>query len=286
MRSECYFCHLKTVEKLIGKFSLKPEQAESFILSIHELLYHSWQMTNPVLATHIHRLARERLNHTNLYLEEKHRANELLMGQYESWKIRVESSYNPLKIAAKLAVIGNIIDYGAHSVSDNITNQVNTLLSNDLAIDESQKLTEKIRQAKTIFYIGDNAGEIVFDKLFIETMQHSDVTYAVRGKPVLNDVTIDDTEETDIYKICNIITSGSDSPSTILEYCSEEFMHHFNTADLVISKGQGNFEGLMNSNRDNLFFLLIAKCKPIAELLGVRECSMVVKESKKRNYVL
>ena len=285
MRSECYFCHLKTVEKLIEKFSHEPEQAESFILSVHELLYHNWQMKNPVLATYIHRLAREKLNQDNLYLEEKHLANELLLGQYESWKRMVGSSDNPIKMAAKLAVIGNIIDYGAHSVTDDITKQVNALLSNDLVIDETQKLEERIRLAETIFYIGDNAGEIVFDKLFIETMQHPDVTYAVRGKPVLNDVTIEDAEETGINKICRIVSSGSDSPSTILEYCSEEFMYHFNTADLIISKGQGNFEGLMNSGRDNLFFLLIAKCKPIAELLGGQPGNMIIKRNK-RNYAL
>ena len=286
MRPECYFCHLKTVEKLIGKFNSDPAQTESFILSIHELLYHNWQMTNPELATRIHRLAREKLNHNNLYLEEKHKANQLLLGQYKDWKSRVDSSDNPLKMAAKLAVIGNIIDYGAHSVADDITDQINTLLSDELVIDDTQKLAEGIRQAESVFYIGDNAGEIVFDKLFIETMQHPNITFAVRGKPVLNDVTVDDTIETSLKDICHIVSSGSDSPSTILEYCSEEFIFHFRKADLIIAKGQGNFEGLMNCNRNNLFFLLIAKCNPMAELLGVQSGSMIIKESNSKNYAL
>lgn len=277
---------MKTVEKLIEKFKPDAVHAEAFVLLIHELLYHNWQLANPFLATRIHRLAKEKLKHDNLYLEEKHHANQLLLGQYHSWKNQVAQSNNPLQMATKLAVIGNIIDYGAHSVNGDITKQVNSLLSKDLKIDETSELIHRIKQAETVFYIGDNAGEIVFDKLFIETLQHPNVVYAVRGKPVLNDVTLYDAKETGLDEICPIISSGSDAPSTILEYCSKEFISQFHAADLIIAKGQGNFEGLLHCNRNNVFFLLITKCKPIAELLGVRAGDMVVKELNSNNYAL
>ncbi len=286
MRYECYFCHIKTVEKLIEKFKPDAVHAEAFVFSVHELLSQNKELANPFLATKIHRLAKEKLKHDNLYLEEKNHANQLLLGQYDSWKNRIAQSNNPLQMAAKLAVIGNIIDYGAHSVNGDITKQVNSLLSKDLKIDETSELIHRIRQAEKIFYIGDNAGEIVFDKLLIETLQHPNVVYAVRGKPVLNDVTLDDVKETGLDKICPVISSGSDAPSTILEYCSEEFISQFHTADLIIAKGQGNFEGLLHCNRSNVFFLLIAKCKPIAELLGVCTGDMVVKELNSNNYAL
>jgi hypothetical protein len=128
-------------------------------------------------------------------------------------------------------------------------------------------------------YLGDNCGEIVFDKLFIETMDHPNVTFAVRGNPVINDATLEDAAQVGLDNVCRVISNGFDAPSTLLEFCSDEFAEAYNNADLVISKGQGNFEGLMESRHPNEFFLLIAKCWPIANLLGVGKNDMVVLKS-------
>jgi uncharacterized protein with ATP-grasp and redox domains len=111
-------------------------------------------------------------------------------------------------------------------------------------------------------------------------MQHSNITYVVRGKPVINDVTFEDAKQTGINKICKVISNGFDAPSTLMEFCSDEFIHEFDKADLIISKGQGNFEGLLNSKHNNMFFLLMAKCIPMAELLGINEGEMVVTKLK------
>lgn len=280
MRHECYFCHIKTVEKLIKKYKPERNKADLFTNAITELLYKKKHISNPFLATDIHRLAKKILGHSDLYKEEKGSANKILLGRYGFWRGMVRKSSNPLYKAAKLSVTGNIIDYGAHSVQEDIENQIKTLLSLDLKIDETNELFEKIREADSILYIGDNAGEIVFDKLFIETMQHKNITFVVRDKPVINDITIEDAKQTGIDKICRVISNGSDAPSTLMEFCSEEFINEFNKADLIISKGQGNFEGLLNSCHNNLFFLLMAKCKPMAELLGVSEGDMVITKLK------
>jgi uncharacterized protein with ATP-grasp and redox domains len=280
MRHECYFCHIKTLSKLIEKYKPERKKADLFTNAISELLYKKKDLYNPLLATDIHRLAKKILGHSDLYEEEKVRANKILLGRYEYWEGMVKKSSNPLFKAAKLAVAGNIIDYGAHTVPEDIENQIRTLLYLDLEIDETDELIEKIGMAESILYLGDNAGEIVFDKLFIETMNHQNITYTVRGKAVINDVTFEDVKQTGLDKICKVISNGNDAPSTIMEYCSEEFKQEFNKADLVISKGQGNFEGLLNSEHDNLFFLLMAKCRPMAELLGVREGDMVASKLK------
>ncbi len=280
MRHECYFCHIKTVEKLIEKNKPERNKADLFTNAITELLYKKKDLSNPFLATDIHRLAKKILGHSDLYSEEKSRANKILLGSYGFWEGMVRKSSNPLYKAAKLAVAGNIIDYGAHTVPEDIENQIKTLLYLDLEIDETNELIAKISESDSILYIGDNAGEIVFDRLFIETMRHSNITYVVRGKPVINDVTFKDAEQSGINKICKVISNGSDAPSTLMEFCSEEFIEEFKKTDLVISKGQGNFEGLLNSDHDNVFFLLMAKCKPMAELLGVSEGDMVVTKLK------
>ncbi len=283
MRHECYFCATKTVEELIRKFEPEPDISEDFIFSIHQLLCDYWDESNPNLATAIHRTAKKKLSQTDLFEKEKREANELLLGLYPTWKELIEKSTTPFYTAAKLAVIGNIIDYGARSVESDIVAQIHALSAKELAIDKTEELFKKIQEAKSILYLGDNNGEIVFDKLFLETIDHPNVTFAVRGTPVINDVTMEDAVHVGIDRLCRVISNGYDAPSTILEYCSEEFLEEYAQADLIISKGQGNFEGLMDEKKENLFFMLIAKCNPMAELLGVEKGDLIVQSSFDHN---
>ena len=276
MRAVCYDCHIKTVEKLIGKFNPEPGVAELFRRSARELLDRDHDRPNPVIATNIHRLARNIINHTDLYREEKRAVNSLLLGQYDYFKHVLEKQEDPLHMAAKLAVAGNIIDFGAHTVPNDVKLEVERLLRLPLEIDESSKLMEAVAKSGSVLYLGDNAGEIVFDKIFIEYLQHPHLTYAVRGKPVINDVTLIDAEQVGMNEVCRVIQNGYDAPATILENCSEEFKEEFHHADLIISKGQGNYEGLMDSSHPNIFFMLMAKCDPIARLLNTTEGSMII----------
>lgn len=281
MRQECYFCHTKTIKTLIEKFKPNKQVADRFLSETGKLLNNDKELTNPVLATEIHRTARKLINHSNLYQEEKQSANTILMEQYADWKDLVNKSSNPLYTAVKLAVAGNIIDYGAHVVPEDIVEHVQDLLNKRLAVDKTQQLFTEIHRASSILYIGDNAGEIVFDKLFIETMKHNHVTFAVRGKPVINDVTMEDAIDTGMNSICKIVSNGYDAPSTLLAYCSDEFIQLFKKSDLIIAKGQGNFEGLMDTSHPNLFFMLMAKCEPIAAMIGVNKGDMLVMRSTK-----
>lgn len=276
MRHECYFCHIRTIEKLIDKFKPDEKVAENFILSIQQLIESNWNLSNPELATEIHRIAKIHLSNTNLYAEEKLKANDILLKKYSYWETIINESENPFFTAAKLSVIGNIIDYGAQSVNDDISAQIESFFRKNLKIDMTPELKNEISNAENILYLGDNCGEIVFDKLFIETMKHQNITFAVRGKPIINDVTHEDANQVGIDKVCRVISNGFDAPSTLIEFCSDEFAEEYNNADLIISKGQGNFEGLMESSHPNQFFLLIAKCYPIADLLDVDKNDMVV----------
>jgi len=150
------------------------------------------------------------------------------------------------------------------------------VLKSDFSINHSYELKEALSNAKTVLYLGDNSGEIVLDKLFIETIMHPNLHFAVRGAPVINDVTIDDARYVGIYKVADVISNGYDAPSTIIDKCSEEFQKHFNDADVIISKGQGNLEGLLHKTHKTVFFLLMVKCDVIAEALGVKKGDFVV----------
>ena len=132
-----------------------------------------------------------------------------------------------------------------------------------------------LEHSESILYIGDNAGESVFDRLLIETIGKPTV-YAVRNEPVLNDVTAKDAEAAGVDRVAQIVSSGSAAPGTMLERCSSEFRERFSRAELIISKGQGNYEGLSDANRP-VFFLLKAKCPVIARDIGVNTGAIVLK---------
>ncbi|MFA9391815.1 MAG: DUF89 domain-containing protein [Prolixibacteraceae bacterium] len=278
MNKACYYCHIKTLDQLIEKHKLSAEQADNLTSSVYLYLQHNWNLSNPLIATTIQRIAKEQLKVEDLYIDEKQAANTLLLNSYDKWKQLITNSKNPFQTAAKLAVIGNIIDYGAHSVPDELEDFISQQIHQQLAIDHSDALKQEILKAKSIVYLGDNNGEIVFDKLFIECIAHPSITFVTRGSTVLNDITIEDAKNVGIDQCCQVMSNGYDAPSTIMNYCSAEFQLKFEEADLIISKGQGNFEGIMDITNKNIFLLLMAKCDVIAEILNVSKGSMIIKQ--------
>ena len=193
---------------------------------------------------------------------------------YPTLKQVVKNSRNKLLTAIRIAIAGNVIDLGVDK-EFNILEDVHKVLKQDFAIFDYEEFITQLEKAKSILYLGDNAGESVFDKILIEEMGKP-VTYVVRDIPVINDVTFEDAVSSGLDELTEIISSGTTAPGTILKLCNDDFLHRFNNADMIISKGQGNYEGLSNVNR-SVFFLLIAKCYVIANDLKVKENDIVLK---------
>jgi uncharacterized protein with ATP-grasp and redox domains len=188
--------------------------------------------------------------------------------------------------ALKIAVIGNIIDFGArHTFSkEEVIRRIENYQEMSFRKDDSKKLKQSILNANTILYIGDNCGEIVLDKLFIETIHllNKDVKvyFGVRGGPILNDVTIEDFNQVKMGEVATCISSENAVPGTILKDSSKAFNDLFNSADVVIAKGQGNFESLSDIKRDNLYLLLMSKCDYVSNIIGVKTMDFVLIENK------
>jgi len=277
MDHRCVFCLLRSYENYIEKLDINEEKrkimAKEYIRNLGEMDFSSCA---PLITQEMNKRMAGFNNGPDPYDLVKKESNELIMGMLPELRKRVEKSEDSFNTALKLAIAGNIIDYGAFT-SFNVSETIERVLNSDFAIDHSAQLKEAINTANTILYLGDNAGEIVLDKLFLETVKHPDVYFAVRGGPVINDVTMEDAEIVGIKNVAKIVSNGNDAPSTILEASSKEFVELFDRADLIISKGQGNFEGLLNNNRKELFFLLMVKCDYIAENLGVKKYDFVVK---------
>jgi uncharacterized protein with ATP-grasp and redox domains len=209
------------------------------------------------------------------FTEEKAMSNRLASELYLEWKPLVTESDHPFELALRLSIAANNMDYGASNSFD-IYQTIKCVTTVDFAIDHTNLLKQQISRAKKILYLADNAGEIVFDKLFLETIGHPDVTFAVRGGAALNDATIQDAQQIDIDSVAKLISNGFDAPSTVLSQCSTEFLAVYSSVDLIISKGQGNLEGLIHEKDPCIFFLLMVKCDVMAELLKVKKGSFVV----------
>lgn len=272
---DCIPCAIGSLITLFNRGLIPEEQQEKAIRAL--LKYFSdvnFNQSPPALGREMHRIIRKILNDPDPYQEIKKEFNSLMLKYYPDLKAQVTTAADPFLLALRLAIAGNIIDFGPNH-SFNVHNTLRQAKSVKLAVDHSQQLRTAIKNASMLFYIADNAGEIVMDRLFLETIKHSNVYFAVRGAPIINDVTIADAQQTGIDKIATIISNGDDAPGTILKNISPQFREIFNSADLIISKGQGNYEGLSGCNK-NIYFLLMAKCDHVANHLGVRKGDFLV----------
>ncbi|KNZ40758.1 damage-control phosphatase ARMT1 family protein [Acetobacterium bakii] len=178
----------------------------------------------------------------------------------------------------KVSATGNIMDSGVYNNLE-IESCLKEEVEKPFAICELDLFKKDLQNAKLILMIGDNAGEVVFDKLLAEYLARNyHVIYAVRGAAIINDAVMEDALKTGINDYAQIISMGCDTPGAVLDLCSQVFIDIFNQADIVISKGQGNFEALSDQQRE-IYFLLKAKCHHIAKTLDVEVNDYVFKKS-------
>ncbi len=282
MEYKCKYCLIKSSEKLIDKILLGKEKKETLV---NELFGYVSSVNSDIITTEaarrIHKIITKSIDNFDPCSYEKKKSNDLALTQYERLENLISESNNTFDIALRLSIAGNIMDFAAfpdffNNSKEYFDKTINKVLSSDFAIDNSELLEKKINESKNILFLGDNAGEIVMDKLFLKTIKHPNIYYAVKGKPVMNDATLEDAQYVKIGQYAKVISNGYDAPSTIIDKCSDEFVEVFNNADLIISKGQGNLEGLMNINDDRIFFLLMVKCNVIAKQLKVLKGDFVV----------
>lgn len=225
----------------------------------------------PVIAQRIHRHLRQLTGVADPYRAAKDRFNRMALDMLPELSAKVREAADPLAMALRLAIAGNVIDLG---VNGGLTvDEARQAMAG--ALDEPfhgdvEGFRQAAKAANDILYLADNAGEIVFDRLLIEQLQPERVTVVVRGGPVLNDATMADAEAAGLCDLVETIDNGSDAPGTILADCNESFRRRFTGADMIIAKGQGNFETLTSSDETaNIYFLFKAKCPVIADHAGV-----------------
>jgi len=231
----------------------------------------------PAMGRLIHRFIRDATGDGDPYRAVKQQFNRLALGMYPALKATVARSASPLETAVRLAIAGNIIDFGiTASLTEATVRETMERALREPLIGSVDSLGRQAERADEVLYLTDNAGEIVFDRVLIETLPAGKVTVAVKGSPVINDATFDDAVAAGLTECCEVIDNGSDGPGTLLETCSVSFRQRFDRADLIIAKGQGNYETLSDVPRP-IVFLLMAKCPVIARDIGCAVGSLVAR---------
>lgn len=244
----------------------------------------SWELTPDEIANKAYNLIREETGIADPYKQIKKQSNKMAMELYPKLKTEMKSirQKDRLYIAANLAIAGNIIDYGPAFEFD-LGKTIKEVLNKEPAINDFDILSEKVMSAESLLYFADNAGEIALDKMFIQEMitirgkPFNHISFVVKGGPIINDAMIEDAYEVGIDKLPNVVfyKIGNGQEGTGPNRWDDVVKEWIKEHDLVISKGQGNFEGL--SENSNIFFMLIAKCPVIAKEIGVNVKDTVIK---------
>ncbi|MEW6109084.1 MAG: ARMT1-like domain-containing protein [Nitrospirota bacterium] len=276
---DCFPCFLKQTAIALKQQPVRQKLWQNVINRVLAIMQNADIGKPPAYTTtFIHREIRNLLG-TDPFRQIKYEYNNIAMRLYPELKERVINSRDPLLTSTRLAIAGNVIDFGIFTSID-IESSIKRALEADIDVDDYRPFREAVRETEEILYLLDNAGEIVFDRLLIEELVSSGkrVKAVVKGSPVLNDVTYEDAVQTGIEGICNVIDNGSDAIGTILEWTSPEFQKEFSMAKLIISKGQGNFETVTGTG-EKTYFLFQSKCDVVSKELGLSPGSMLLKKS-------
>jgi len=281
MNAGCVDCFLKQTDKLLLKHNVPEHYTKDIILRFTRFIekHRDEDISSPECACFLHRMIKKAVRTQDLYKQEKEYYNNLLLSHEKDIRKSIYASDDPFQSALRYAVAGNIIDFGPPGSFD-VHETLSAALSKEPAVNHTEQLRVALQKASKVLYLADNAGEIVMDKIFIDIINHPGLFFAVRGGNVINDVTLEDARYVGVNKIARVISNGYDAPSTLLNRCSPGFVSIFNDADIIISKGQGNLEGLIQNTGKRIFFLLMVKCEVIAELTGVNKGDVVILDNR------
>jgi len=281
IKPECIPCVLKMCIGAIRNLSLDDgheKQLYEKVLEIPSLRGQFWDITSAEVVELALRTITQATEKEDPFHHLKMEQNKRIMSVYPFLKDLVHTSQDPLYTAVKLAILGNAIDVMVSDGKTSIENSIQGQLEKPLPDTVYAEFREAVGRSRCLIFFGDNAGEIVFDKLLIDTIKKRwdmNVVYIVRSMPTLNDATVDEARMVGIDDMARIVENGLDGPcpGTVLSRCSEEVNELVGRADLIVSKGGGNFDTLDEEKKRELkkpiAFMLLSKCDPYAEYLGV-----------------
>ena len=281
LEAECVPCILRMSVAALRQLPLDENTIRELtaeILEIPCLRGLDWNTTSAEVIEDVWRKIVKKTGSTDPFRLVKSNQNKKIMDLYPDLQQMINEAVDPLYMAVKLAILGNSLDLMVADSAETFENSIKDRVDAPLPVEIYSAFEQQLRTSKHLVYFGDNAGEIVFDKLLIETIKelHSvEIVFVVRSVPTLNDATLTEARSIGIDNIAQLIENGIDGPlpGTLLARCSNEVQDVVNRSDLIISKGGGNFDTLDEERKHlnkNISFLLLSKCEPYYRHFGVQ----------------
>ena len=280
LEADCIPCILRMTAAAFRQLPLDENTIRELSTEISEipaLRGLDWNRTSAEVIEDIWRKIVKKTGSSNPFRLAKSNQNKKIIDLYPDLKQMINEAVDPLYMAVKLAILGNSLDLMVADFAVTFENSIKDKVDTPLALETYSALEQQLRATKRLVYFGDNAGEIVFDKLLIETIKelHSpEIVFVVRSVATLNDATLTEARSIGMDEIARVIENGIDGPlpGTVLGRCSNEVNDLVRRSDLIISKGGGNFDTL-DEEREHLqkkiSFLLLSKCEPYCRHFGV-----------------
>jgi len=283
--SECVACIINQSAKVADAIEADKNLTNKLITTVEEMSKEfSFELSPPEVASDVYETMASLAKKEDIYDVIKELSIQKARSFVPFLKEKLQNADNRLLTATKIAVAGNVIDLAA-AVEFDLEEELEKIFHTEFAHNDFEALTQELAVAKRVTILGDNVGEHIFDYMFIEVLQELypkvHFSYMVRGNPIINDVTMKEAREAGFDKLCELIDSGVNTPGFAYSRANKYAQKVFDEADLVLSKGMGNYECLSPSHRDNICFLLKVKCDVVAKALGQSVGDIVCKLIKK-----
>lgn len=283
LKAECKVCLINQALKVLETIDASELIKEEVIDSISNIISNSnYNQTPPSLAINVYSKISEITQIEDLYKSEKLKAIESAKSFEPFLRDLIYKSDDKLKYAIKSSVAGNVLDL-ATPIEFDLSNEIEKIFEREFAIDDLEKLRLDLENSREILILADNAGENIFDKIFIETLNilypNLIIYYAPRSKPIINDITYEELKGSEIEEVANLIDSTVTAPGFIYELADTKFQELYNRVDFVISKGMGNFETLNEVIDKKIYFLFKVKCNVVSKKIAREVGSIICKSN-------
>jgi uncharacterized protein with ATP-grasp and redox domains len=285
IKRDCYVCIYTQALNITKRLNLDENISSKILREVAGILSkYDISVTPPEIAKEVYEFIEKSLNNPDPFLKEKRESIKKALELKPILEEKLNTSENPLFDAVKIAIAGNIIDLGVNQVYD-LESEIKNIFNMEFRHNDFDELKSKLKNAKTLCYLADNSGENVFDEILIKTIKklypEIKVYYVVRGKPIINDVTVKDLEGLEINSLAEVVDSGVGTPGFSLKFANKKSKDIFYNIDVVISKGMGNFEVLFGECGREVFYLFKVKCDVVASACGCKKGDNVILKGEK-----
>lgn len=283
LTDECLSCLLNQSLRVAKNLNLDEATSKKMMEVASASIVTYGQISPPVAAADLYPKLGAVVSNSDVYRELKAISTQEAMKLLPDVEERVNEVAEPLRGAIKASVAGNVIDFATPNHFD-LTTEFEKVFQTAFGIDDEALFLECLALADSLMIIGDNVGEHVFDKLLLEALRVGypklKCYYAVRGKPIINDVTLCEAKEIGIDRVANLVDSGVDTPGLDYNHATDAFMELYNSMDLIIAKGMGNYECLEGVRDERIFHLFKVKCDVVSRDVEAKLGALVFMQNR------